>query len=180
MRKTKEIVICSMFTAFIAISSLISIPFVGGVPITLQTFAVALTGFVLGWKKGLASTLVYILLGAVGIPIFSNFGAGFGVLFGMTGGFLFGFLFLSFFCGLSVKCKHKWTAVLVGLLGLLICYVLGVAQFVFISSMTLLSSIVLFSTMYLPKDIVSIIVAIILSPLIKKMLVAAHFKSPTQ
>lgn len=64
-----------------------------GVPITLQTFAMALCGYVLGWQLGISATLLYIVLGTVGVPIFAGMSAGPGVLFGYTGGL---FLDLSF------------------------------------------------------------------------------------
>ena len=85
MEKTKEIVCAGMFTAVLVILSQLAIPMPTGVPITLQTFAVALTGVVLAWKLGLASTIIYILLGTVGVPVFSEFSGGLHVLVGYTG-----------------------------------------------------------------------------------------------
>ncbi len=70
-----DMVFTAMFTAVIAVCSIISIP-VGEVPITLQTFAVCISAALLGWKRGTLSVLIYILLGAVGVPVFG----------GMTGG----------------------------------------------------------------------------------------------
>ena len=73
---TKTIVTVGMFTAVLSVLSILTIPMPTGVPVTLQTFAMALCGYVLGWKKGTSSTLIYILLGTVGVPVFA----------GMTGG----------------------------------------------------------------------------------------------
>ena len=84
-----------MFTAVLAVLSILQIPMPTGVPITLQTFAMALCGYVLGWQSGVAATLLYIVLGTVGVPIFAGMSAGPGVLFGYTGGFIFGFIFLT-------------------------------------------------------------------------------------
>ena len=81
---TKTIVMIGMFAAVLAVLSQISIPMPSGVPVTLQTFAVALTGFILGWKYGAISVGIYILLGTVGVPVFSNFSGGLGALFGKT------------------------------------------------------------------------------------------------
>ena len=92
---TKTIVTVGMFTAVLAVLSILQIPMPTGVPITLQTFAMALCGYVLGWQSGVAATLLYIVLGTVGVPIFAGMSAGPGVLFGYTGGFIFGFIFLT-------------------------------------------------------------------------------------
>ena len=111
---TKTIVTVGMFTAVLAVLSILQIPMPTGVPITLQTFAMALCGYVLGWQSGVAATLLYIVLGTVGVPIFAGMSAGPGVLFGYTGGFIFGFIFLTLLCGISVRRKnpavdHPWS-----------------------------------------------------------------------
>lgn len=72
----KSMVMVGMFAAFLAVMSQISLPMPTGVPITIQVFAVALVGVVLGWKLGLAAVVVYILIGAVGAPVFANFQGG--------------------------------------------------------------------------------------------------------
>lgn len=87
---TYNLVLTGMFAAVLAVISQISIPMPTGVPITIQVFGIALTGIVLGWKLGLSATIAYILLGAVGLPIFSNFQGGVHVLTGMTGGYILG------------------------------------------------------------------------------------------
>ena len=88
--KTYDMVCIAVFAVIIAICSWISIP--ATVPFTLQTFAIFLTVGVLGGKKGSLAVLVYILLGAVGVPVFAGFSAGIGILFGNTGGYIVGFL----------------------------------------------------------------------------------------
>ena len=90
--RTYRIVYTGIFAVLLAVCSWISIPTV--IPFTLQTFAVFLTVLLLGGKQGTLSILIYLLLGAVGIPVFSNFGAGVGYLFGNTGGYAIGFLFV--------------------------------------------------------------------------------------
>ena len=68
----------AMFTTLIAVLAQVSIPLPGGVPLTLQTFAVPLAGLILGAKRGTVSALLYVLLGAVGVPVFANFTGGLG------------------------------------------------------------------------------------------------------
>ena len=100
---TKDMVQIAMFTAVVAVLSQIAIPMPSGVPVTLQTLAVALCGYVLGSKKGAVSLLVYALLGAVGAPVFANFKGGLGAIAGPTGGFIWGFIFMAFLCGLGIE-----------------------------------------------------------------------------
>jgi biotin transport system substrate-specific component len=83
--------LCGAFAAFLTICAWISVP-MGGISFTLQTFAVLLALGLLGGKWGGISILVYLLIGAMGVPVFSGFQGGFGVLFGATGGYLTGFL----------------------------------------------------------------------------------------
>ena len=99
----KNMTLAALFAAVITVCSQISIPMPSGVPITLQTFAIALCGYVLGWQLSLVSVAVWMLLGAAGVPVFSNFHGGIGVLLGMTGGFIFGFLPFAALCGLHFK-----------------------------------------------------------------------------
>ena len=87
----RELSLMGLFTAIIAAMSQLSIPMPYGVPLTMQTLAIPLAGIVLGPKKGTLSTLAYILLGAIGVPVFSGFSGGIGIVLGMTGGFIMSF-----------------------------------------------------------------------------------------
>ncbi|MDE5934006.1 MAG: biotin transporter BioY, partial [Lachnospiraceae bacterium] len=126
---TKDIVGIGMFAAVLAVLSQISIPMPSGVPITLQTFAVALAGVVLAWKMGTASVLVYILLGAVGVPVFAGFSGGAQVLVNYTGGFIWGFIVMTLLCGIGVQMKNKIAGILLGIAGLAVCHLFGTVQF---------------------------------------------------
>lgn len=118
--------------ALIAICSWISIP--AAVPFTLQTFAVFCVLGLLGGKRGTVSILVYILLGAIGLPVFTGFNAGFGALLGTTGGYILGFVFIGLICWLAEKLfgTKLWVRVMAMLLGLLVCYAFGTAWFMFL------------------------------------------------
>ena len=89
----REIAYIGVAVALITVCAWISVP-VFTIPFTLQTFAIPLVGGLLGWKRGTAAVLVYILMGLIGIPVFAGFKAGVPALFGATGGYIFGFLFL--------------------------------------------------------------------------------------
>ena len=89
--KARNMALCGLFTAILTVCAWISIP-VGDMVITLQTFGIFLTLGLLGGKYGTVTMLVYLLLGAVGAPVFSGFRGGLGALLGTTGGYLFGFM----------------------------------------------------------------------------------------
>ena len=116
----------------IAICSWISIPVV--VPFTLQTFAVFLLIMLLGGMKATISVAVYILVGAVGVPVFAGFGAGIGVLFGKTGGYIIGFLLMGPIFSLMTKLfgKKLLVQIIALVTGLLVCYAFGTAWFMYI------------------------------------------------
>ncbi|MEG1426953.1 MAG: biotin transporter BioY, partial [Oscillospiraceae bacterium] len=114
-KTTINLVMTGLFAAVVVVLTMISIPMPSGVPITLQTFAVALCGYLLGRKYGVASVLVYMAIGAIGLPVFSGFHGGVGALVGLTGGFIWGFLPMAFLCGLAVKKKNKVLPVISGL-----------------------------------------------------------------
>lgn len=90
--KVQSMAYIALFAVVMAVCSWISIPILE-VPYTLQTFAVFLAVGVLGGKRGTLAVLVYILLGAVGVPVFAGFTGGLGYLLGNTGGYIIGFLF---------------------------------------------------------------------------------------
>lgn len=97
----RDLCLISMLAALLAAAALVPpIPLPGGIPMTLQTLAVPLAGLLLGPKRGALAVLVYLLLGAVGAPVFSGGGAGLGVLFGKTGGFLLSFPLMALLAGL--------------------------------------------------------------------------------
>ena len=114
--------------AIIAVCSWISIPLT--VPITLQTMGVVLISGLFGAKRGTLSTLLYILIGAIGVPVFSGFKSGFGVLLGSTGGYIIGFIFTALIVGIvSDKTNKLWALILSMVVGILVCYAFGTAWF---------------------------------------------------
>ena len=100
---TRELCYIGIFAAIIAVCAQISIPQPGGVPFTLQAWAVALAGLILGPKRGTIAALVYILLGAAGAPVFANFSGGFGVIMRPTGGFILSFPIMALLAGLGER-----------------------------------------------------------------------------
>ena len=128
-RKTLDLVYISLGAVVIAVCSWISIPTT--VPFTLQTFAVFFVLSALGGRRGTLSILIYILLGAAGIPVFSQFTSGFGILLGLTGGYIVGFLFIGLIYWLAVYLAGKklLTEIVSLVLGLAVCYAFGTFWF---------------------------------------------------
>lgn len=126
---TRDIALIAMGTALITLCSWISIPTT--IPFTMQTFAVCLVTALFGLRRGLWTVFCYILLGAVGAPVFSGFKGGIGALLGTTGGYIIGFLFTALIVGLAVDKLGRSLPVLIGsmALGILACYAFGTAWF---------------------------------------------------
>lgn len=167
---TKTIVTIGMFTAVLSVLSILTIPMPSGVPVTLQTFAMALCGYVLGWKRGTSSTLLYIVLGTIGVPVFAGMTGGPSWLAGYSGGFIWGFIFLTLLCGLGMKQKNVVIGIVLGIAGLAICHLLGVIQFAIVASTPLVASFVAVSVPYIAKDVISVIGAYLVAIPIRKAL----------
>lgn len=129
--KTLDVAYIGMFVALMAICSWISIPTPWGISFTLQTFAVFAAIAMLGFSRGFLAVLVYIILGAVGVPVFAGFSGGFGALMGTTGGYIIGFLASAVVTGLILKYAGKKLVVMAVamVLGLIVCYAFGTVWF---------------------------------------------------
>lgn len=164
----KDLSYIAMGVALIAVCSWISIPL--PVPITLQTFAICLITAVLGLRLGLWAVVVYILLGAAGLPVFSGFRSGIGTLLGTTGGYIIGFIFTALVVGLGVKNfgrKPPLLALFMAI-GILLCYTFGTAWFVLVYTRTsgaigVLTALSLCVFPYLLPDAVKILLAVSLT-----------------
>lgn len=173
--KIADITLIALFTAIMAVCSWISIP--AAVPFTLQTFAVFLTVGLLGGKRGTITVLVYLLLGAIGIPVFSGFTGGIGHLLGPTGGYIIGFIFSALMMWLAEKLFGKSLPVLAVSMavGLIVCYAFGTAWFIAVYTRTneavgLLTALGWCVFPYIIPDVIKIIVALILSRRLRPVL----------
>lgn len=155
----QKTVLTGVLAAVLAVLSQVSVPMPSGVPVTLQTFAVALCGFLLGPALGALSVGVYLALGAVGVPVLAGFGGGIGSFLGVTGGFLWGFLPMAFLCGLGMRLGKKYIAVPLGLVGLLLCHLCGAAQFAAVAATSFGQAFFIACAPYLVKDVVSVALA---------------------
>lgn len=133
---TLDMAYVGVFAVLIAICSWISIPTT--VPFTLQTFAVFAAVGVLGGRRGTFAVLVYILLGAIGVPVFAGFSGGISVLFSTTGGYIIGFLFSCLiYWGITKAAGEKLPVMILSMvLGLIVCYAFGTAWFMIVWART--------------------------------------------
>ena len=177
MKKTYQIVFIALMTAIICVFTQLAIPLPSGVPITLQTFAIPLAGYFLGIIYGPISVLAFLVLGSIGLPVFSGYQGGFQILIaGFTGGFLWGFIPFSILCGLStlIKTENKILKQIIslslGFAGLILCHLLGVIQYSSISGRSFIEAVLLVSLPYLLKDSILLVVSYYVSLTLKKTL----------
>lgn len=125
----REIAYIALFIALMSICAWIAIPLT--VPFTLQTFALFVSVGLLGTKRSCIALCCYLLLGALGLPVFNGFTGGMGVLLGVTGGYLFGFILSALVCGMMIirLGRRVWAMAASMLCGLLACYAIGTVWF---------------------------------------------------
>lgn len=162
--KTLDLCYIALFSAIISVSAWISIP--TAVPFTLQLCGVFSSVLLLGGRRGTLSILVYLLLGAVGLPVFSGFTGGLGRLFGSSGGYLLGFLLIGllyWFCEKKMQDRQVWKMVVL-LLGLILDYVIGTLWFVAVytantGEVDLITAIFWCVTPFIIPDLTKLVVA---------------------
>lgn len=131
--KIRDLTRIALFVAIIIICSYIAVPF--AVPITMQTMGIFICALYLGRKKGTLAILIYILIGIIGIPVFSGMKGGIGVLLSPTGGYIIGFLLCGYLTGLVFEKTNK--AVLSCTLGLISLYTVGTVWFYIVNPVAL-------------------------------------------
>lgn len=171
---TRDICYIGIFAAIIAVCAQVTVPFIGGVPFTLQTWGVALAGVVLGAKRGVAAVLVYILVGAVGVPVFSGFGGGFGVIFGVTGGFILAFPVLAFAAGISARPGNVFILAAGLVAGTAVFLTLGMLWFAAVTGGTVAAAFAAAVAPFILPEIFKIVAVIIVGKSIQMALVRAR------
>lgn len=162
MMKTSDLCKMSLCAALMCVSAYIAVPLpFTPLMITAQTIAVNLTAFILKPKQALAVTVMYILLGAIGLPVFSGGRGGFGCLLDASGGYLLGYAAAAFFVSLAVrgKCGIKRRIAAGVIVGIPVIYAFGIAGMTFYIKdglRALLTSAVL---PFLPGDILKCVIA---------------------
>lgn len=172
--KTSDIVYIGIFAAMISICSWITIP--ATIPFTLQTMGIFTAIGILGGQRGTLAVLTYILLGAVGIPVFSGFSSGIGIIFGTTGGYIIGFLFSAILMwGIeAIFGRNQIVFILSMIAGLFVCYAFGTAWFMIVytqqSGFIELSTVLGWCVIpFLIPDFIKMAVALFLTKRLKKL-----------
>lgn len=161
---TYELVLCALCAAVTCILAPLSVPLAGEVPISLATFAVLLSGILLGAKLGALSQVVYVLLGSVGVPVFAGWTGGIGITLGVTGGYIIGYIPMAFIAGLlyhrfgrNESGARKYAVMFVSMvLATAALYILGTAWFMAQTKMTLAASLAACVIPFLPGDLIKI------------------------
>ncbi len=179
----RQMALTAMMAALISVLAPIAIPLAGGVPVSLATLAVMLTGALLKEKLGTLATLIYILIGMIGLPVFAGYSAGAAIVFGMTGGYIIGYLPLAYITGLVYRRYSREgtnTAALAAgmVLGTVVLYALGTAWFMKSTGMTLSASLAACVIPFLPGDVLKMAVVAVLAPRLENsvshVLAASH------
>ena len=156
--RTRQITLIGLMTAITCI--------LAPVPISLTNLVIFISVFILGMKDATISFLIYLLLGTVGLPVFSSFRAGLSVLAGPTGGYLIGFIFLALIQGFAMKYfDRKLLPTIIGMLiGMAVCYIFGTVWLAKLMSLSFKEGLFMGVIPYLPGDAVKIIIAVIVGP----------------
>ena len=168
----KNMCYVGLFTAVIAIMAQISIPMPLGVPMTMQTFAITLAAIILGAKLSTISSLIYILLGAIGLPVLAGFSGGISKFVGPTGGFLISFPIMAFIIGYAVDHRSAFKgAFVIGLIaGTVVNYIVGIAMFCILTQSSVAVGFTACVLPFIPTAIIKAILAALIGFPIRKRL----------
>lgn len=164
---TREITLIGLGATLMGIFSQLAIP-LPPVPLTLQVFGAILLAMILEEKLATLAMVIYIMIGAIGIPVFSNFGRGLGVVVGPTGGYIIGFIVLAFMVGKASKQKNKVVMIIMVYSGLFLQYMIGTLQLKTVLKVSLQKAMITGVYPFIIKDIVLTGVAIMLAVQVKK------------
>jgi biotin transport system substrate-specific component len=175
---TKDMTLTAVMTALICIAGPLSIA-VGPIPLSLASFAVYMAGAVLGSKRGTLAVALYLLIGLIGVPVFSGFSGGFQKLAGVTGGYLIGYLPCAFLTGLGTKDRtdgrFPWELPVMMVAGTVVLYLIGTIWFMVQTGNPLGGALSMCVLPFLPGDAVKIIAATLLTvPVRRAVRLQAH------
>lgn len=169
--KTRDMTIVAVMAALLCVAGPLTIA-IGPIPLSLCSFAVYLAGAVLGAKRGTLAVALYLLIGLVGVPVFSGFSGGFQKLVGVTGGYLVGYLACVWLTGLGARDETKkaagWRLPLHMVLGTIALYAVGTAWFMLQTKNALVAALGMCVIPFLPGDAIKIIAASLLARPIRR------------
>ena len=169
---TKELCIVGLAASLICVIAPLSIPLPLGVPMTLQTFIITLAAIILGAKRSSMATLIYVILGAFGLPVFSNFAGGWQSITGPTGGFILSFPMMAYVIGRvsDTYAKRKWNLFIGITIGTIINFICGLCMFCTVTKSSLTVGFVTCVLPFIPLAILKAILAFVIGIQIKRRL----------
>lgn len=174
--KTKELTLTALMAAILCILGPLSLPLpFSPVPISLTMIGIYLAVYAVGMWKGTVAVCIYLLLGLVGLPVFSGFSGGPAKLLGPTGGYLIGFLFTALISGFFIDrfWKNRLVSILGMILGIGVAYVFGTVWLAYVAGMTFSQALAAGVIPYVGFDLIKIIILAIVGPELKKVLIRA-------
>lgn len=171
----KDMTKIALFSAIMCILGPLSLQ-IGPIPISFTNLVIYFALYIMGMKKGTISYLIYMLLGLVGLPVFSGFQGGPAKLFGNTGGYIFGFIFLALISGFFIdKWPEKlWLHFIALVAGTAVCYGLGTIWYIILAKCTLETALTFCVIPFIPGDFIKIVLAMVAGPQIRKRLIRAN------
>lgn len=171
----QQLAVIGVMTAVTCILAPLSIP-IGPVPISFTNLAIYISLYVLGVKLGTLSYVVYLLIGLVGVPVFSSFTSGPAKLFGPTGGYLIGFILMAVIAGIFIdKFINKMYLCFIGmLLGTAVCYLLGTLWLAYLGNLTFQQALAAGVIPFIPGDVIKMVLAMLIGPQLRRQLKKAN------
>ncbi|HOO27434.1 MAG TPA: biotin transporter BioY [Lachnospiraceae bacterium] len=166
-----QMAVIGVMTAVLCVLAPITLP-IGLVPLSLANFVIFISVYVLGIWKGTVSCILYLLIGLIGVPVFSGFSSGPAKLLGPTGGYLIGYVFMALIAGFFIdrfKCR-KLPSLLGMLLGTLVLYLLGTVWLAYQAGMTFMAALWAGVIPFIAGDLAKIIIALFLGPILRERL----------
>lgn len=177
-KNVKNLTAIALMAAVICILGPLSLP-IGPVPISFTNLAIYITMYVLDMKKGTVSYLIYLLIGLVGVPVFSGFTSGPAKLLGPTGGYLIGFILMCLITGFFTDRFYKKRLVCIAgmVLATAVTYAIGTLWLAYSAKMTFAAALAAGVLPFILEDLVKIVAAALIGPVIKTRLIRAGFGS---
>lgn len=168
-RRARRIAYAAAFAALLAVASYVSFSLpLTDVPFTLQVLIVLLAGFVLGPGLAALSIILYIVLGAAGVPVFAGGGAGIGVVLGPLGGYIIGWPFAAALAGVFAE-RGLWGRLLGAFLGIVCVYAFGVTGLHLVQGVPWRTAVLLGAAPFLPFDALKGVIAALIAPPLRRM-----------
>lgn len=163
----------AVMAAVMCVLAPMAIP-IGPVPISLTNLAIYIALYLLGWKRGTASYLVYMLIGMAGMPVFSGYAGGLGKLAGPTGGYIIGFIPMALIAGVVIEKSRSRAVQLAGMVaGTAVCYAFGTVWFCIQGGYAAAAALSMCVFPFIPGDLVKMAVAMAVGPAVRSRLVKA-------